>query len=429
MSIKKYIIALYFVAFFLFGSISLVGASCSLQSLKECDRAGLISVIMDLIKSKQLNNRADLTKFKATEIVSNNLPNSIEFWTQAYCPASGTKYDYNFNYYRYNLGDCEEGEIGSHGGCPTCVMSKIKLVGASTCNNDSFNYYQFGKSKILIETSYFNESEKYKEDCKICQVGIFGKGMSQVIGDSYCENVSFENDYNFDGYNDLAIKTIEARNDSYDIYLYDKKSNGFVKNLELSNLANVFIDLKNKRIVSGYNGRDDRNKEEYEYIDSKLKLVRSCWMKYGAYICYVYDSQGLKSLDKYNIDENKVLLRKASQEGDVELVDELIRINTPINDMGDERAESALILASRSGKVEIVKKLVSSMADINLKGFGGVTSVMEAVKGNQVEVLNVLIALGADINLKDSNGKTALVYAKEKNNFEFMEILKNAGAK
>jgi hypothetical protein len=95
MSIKKYTIALSFVVFSFFGFISLVSASCSLQSLKECDRAGLRSVIMDLIKSKQLNNRADLTKFKATEIVSNNLPNSIEFWTQAYCPASGTKYDYD----------------------------------------------------------------------------------------------------------------------------------------------------------------------------------------------------------------------------------------------------------------------------------------------------------------------------------------------
>lgn len=131
MNIKKYIIALSFVAFSFFSSIPLVNASCSLQSLKECDRAGLISVLTELIKYKQLNNKADLVKFKATEIVSNNLPESIEFWTQAYCPGSGTRYDYIYNMPGYILKSCEKGNDGSHGGCKTCIMSNIKFVKGS----------------------------------------------------------------------------------------------------------------------------------------------------------------------------------------------------------------------------------------------------------------------------------------------------------
>ncbi|BFT95189.1 MAG: hypothetical protein MNSN_05020 [Minisyncoccus archaeiphilus] len=50
MSIKKNIIFLSFVAFAIFGFISLASASCSLQSIKECDKAGLISIITELIK-------------------------------------------------------------------------------------------------------------------------------------------------------------------------------------------------------------------------------------------------------------------------------------------------------------------------------------------------------------------------------------------
>ncbi|MDD5639293.1 MAG: hypothetical protein PHR47_00605 [Candidatus Pacebacteria bacterium] len=126
MNIKKYIIVLFFVTFFLSGSIQLADASCSLQSLKECDRAGLITVLAELIKYKQLNNKADLVKFKATEIILNN-SNSVEFWTQAYCPGSKTKYDYKYDTSRYFLERCEKGDDGSHGGCPTCVMSKIVL--------------------------------------------------------------------------------------------------------------------------------------------------------------------------------------------------------------------------------------------------------------------------------------------------------------
>jgi len=52
---KKHILVLSFIMFSLFGSIQLANASCSLQSLKECDRAGLISVIMELIKTKQIS--------------------------------------------------------------------------------------------------------------------------------------------------------------------------------------------------------------------------------------------------------------------------------------------------------------------------------------------------------------------------------------
>lgn len=78
---------------------------------------------------------ADAKKFfHATEIISNDSPESIQFWTEAYCPNEGTKYDYQIpsKYASYEV-DCTYADntgsiyLGQHGGCPSCVMASIKL--------------------------------------------------------------------------------------------------------------------------------------------------------------------------------------------------------------------------------------------------------------------------------------------------------------
>lgn len=77
----------------------------------------------------------------ATEIVTNNAPDFVEFWTEAYCPGTGTPNDYEIpeGYSRRNI-TCDYGAIGSHGGCPTCVMSKITL----SRDNVSDTIYRMG---------------------------------------------------------------------------------------------------------------------------------------------------------------------------------------------------------------------------------------------------------------------------------------------
>jgi len=71
-------------------------------------------------------------RLQATEIVSYNLAGdsslwSVEFWTEATCPFEGGDYEYKIPT-GFAFNGCEEGKRGSHGGCPTCKMSKIELL-------------------------------------------------------------------------------------------------------------------------------------------------------------------------------------------------------------------------------------------------------------------------------------------------------------
>lgn len=155
---KKYYIVLFTIVFLSIISIGSAEAKCNLQNLKGCNRQEIISLIKDLVNSrKSLGNVSDpKLLFSATEIIANKLPETIEFWTEAYCPKDGSPYDYTVpgNYW---LLSCEKGETGSHGGCPTCIMSKITLANTDV----AFGPYQKILSLDLIDNGY---AFSYKKD-------------------------------------------------------------------------------------------------------------------------------------------------------------------------------------------------------------------------------------------------------------------------
>lgn len=101
--------------------------------------------------SKMANDQLK-EKFSFTQIVNNNIPKTIEFWTESYCPFE----DINFSYtipYDFELVSCERGEKGSHGGCPTCEMSKIELKVRDVDNfYQSFDFpYKQGEMKNVFD--------------------------------------------------------------------------------------------------------------------------------------------------------------------------------------------------------------------------------------------------------------------------------------
>ena len=141
--------------------------------------------------------------FKATEIVSNNLPDSIEFWTEANCPHWDNEWIYQIpDYYSYlsdgSPEDCIKGEMGSHGGCPTCIMSKIKLLSWKTYKNEEygfeFKYPPTNNSVYDPDIKVYNcDGVSLMNDCSISdknRKGTYNKEIVNINNTSYCLTIN-----------------------------------------------------------------------------------------------------------------------------------------------------------------------------------------------------------------------------------------------
>ena len=101
-------------------------------------------------------------------------------------------------------------------------------------------------------------------------------------------------------------------------------------------------------------------------------------------------------------------------------------------------AGKALILASQSGQIDRVRKLITRAgADVNAVNDDKSTSLMLAIQGGHKEVVNVLLNgddqlpfsagfFGADIDLQDKNGRNALWHAEQSKNSEIIALLQEA---
>lgn len=162
--------------------------------------------------SKQENTVYDETFikdiFRATEIISSDdvaFPWTIEFWTEASC-VSGDKYEY-IAPVGYAIESCEEGEIGSHGGCPTCIMSKVSLyqsrmvhdgipssiTSAEKTNNIFIGYENYNSSSVSYWDCSNNAIVDYNEDD--------GAGLFSYYnhwGGGYGTQVNFKENYDME---------------------------------------------------------------------------------------------------------------------------------------------------------------------------------------------------------------------------------------
>ena len=88
---------------------------------------------------------------------------------------------------------------------------------------------------------------------------------------------------------------------------------------------------------------------------------------------------------------------------------------------------TSLMLASRYGHIDAVKQLTSNKASINMvrekDSKRGITALMLAVKHKRDDVIHWLVEQGADKSIKDKSGNTAIFYAVKYNNFKAIDLL------
>jgi hypothetical protein len=138
------------------------------------------------------------------------------------------------------------------------------------------------------------------------------------------------------------------------------------------------------------------------------------WLKYGD-ICYAAQTQP-KFEESWS---QRARARFAS-----------IRVETSAVDVNgmDSVGNSTLSDAAREGQIALVDELLRAGADVNSSNDAGGTVLMTSVAFRQPEVTRRLIRAGARLDAQDDRGETALMIAAQYRNLEMAEILLAAGA-
>ena len=105
-------------------------------------------------------------------------------------------------------------------------------------------------------------------------------------------------------------------------------------------------------------------------------------------------------------------LKEASQQGRADVVGRLLAANAPL-DTTTASGQTALIIASRAGSVEIVQMLLDAgaVATVNATDVAGRTALMYASREGHAVIVLTLLAAGASVDVSDRMGNTALSYA------------------
>ncbi|MCB1189692.1 MAG: ankyrin repeat domain-containing protein [Leptospiraceae bacterium] len=121
-------------------------------------------------------------------------------------------------------------------------------------------------------------------------------------------------------------------------------------------------------------------------------------------------------------------LIKNTEKGNFKGVVEAIKNKADVNVRG-AGGYTPLMDAAWNGYIRIVEFLIHSGALIDAKSKNGYTPLMLASIQGHDEIVKILVNNNANLNLKNKNGETALLMAKRKKLKRIVTILQNSGAK
>jgi len=104
-----------------------------------------------------------------------------------------------------------------------------------------------------------------------------------------------------------------------------------------------------------------------------------------------------------------------------------------VDEIDEESGHTPLILAARFGHLKIIQLLLKHGADIGKKGFGGLTMLHAACRGDHREAVEWLCGPEctprAPLDLEDDSGNTPVNEAARMGNLKCMEAVIDAGGK
>ncbi|XP_045065122.1 kinase D-interacting substrate of 220 kDa B isoform X2 [Coregonus clupeaformis] len=121
-------------------------------------------------------------------------------------------------------------------------------------------------------------------------------------------------------------------------------------------------------------------------------------------------------------------LMVASEQGSVEMVQELIRRGANVN-LDDVDCWTALISAAKEGHVEVVKELLANNASLEHRDMGGWSALMWASYKGRVEVAQLLLEKGASPNITGQYSVYPIIWAAGRGHADIVHLLIHHGAK
>ena len=124
-----------------------------------------------------------------------------------------------------------------------------------------------------------------------------------------------------------------------------------------------------------------------------------------------------------------ILLHIAANNGQLPILEQLLKVMKVHPDIRNLNGGTALILAARSGVAEAVTKLLEYKADINKRDEQGLTALSWASINGNLEIVRILLNRKADPNLTDVNLRAPLHYAVMNTSIPVIQELLNHGAR
>jgi ankyrin repeat protein len=166
-----------------------------------------------------------------------------------------------------------------------------------------------------------------------------------------------------------------------------------------------------------------------------------------------------RGMDPDSCDEEGLsLLMRAAREGNLELVDFLVRSRANVR-ARTSWGDSAMSLAGQKGHTAVIRRLIEGGGEVNQPGWSAIlyaameghvdtvkllldkganpdsrapsqlTPLMIASRNGHIEVVRLLLAAKADPNAKNDRGDTAMKWALDSNNSQISDLLRAAGAR
>ena len=155
-------------------------------------------------------------------------------------------------------------------------------------------------------------------------------------------------------------------------------------------------------------------------------MIAACKTPFCINVRFIHEQGGdVNAKDERN---GTALMWACHSGNELEIVKYLVGKKADPNVQLQDGGESALMIASWQGKLEIVKCLARHGADVDAKDKDGWTALMWASSREKLETVKCLVSLGADVNAKNKAGWTALMWASSQGNLEIVKCLVGKGA-